>query len=304
MSAENKSRGVDLGLAVGLCTGLIGAAYYCGNTLREMPGTDEGLALDGLAWALATGFFAALAFTSFLAVLGKSVTTISEEPGKSWVTFSLVMLQFSVYVLIRWFLLWGVPFFAGMGTFLLVKPAIGTGWALAFCFVALLGGFFVAMRVLPSPAIPPDSRVKLSASLGKFRAVVIIIGCFLVAELFVNRCYTFNVEGINSFYQKPATLELKVTLGGIINNKDRLTAEIVRVDAEQTPIASLEFTKYDEGRYIAWRDLDDLAAGIYRVDVFFRNYSESSLLMRIQLHRENNHRRERLAFKLVDGKKE
>lgn len=301
MSTENKSQGVDLGLAVGLCTGLIGAAYYCGNTLRELPGTDEGLALSGLPWVLATVFFAALSFISFLAALGKAVITISEQPSDAWVTFSLVMLQFSVYVLIRWFAMWGIPFCISMGTFLLVQPAFGTGLAVALCIVMVPVGVVFAKRVLPSPTIP---RVELRGSLGKFRAAVIIIGCFLVAELFVNRCYTFNVEGINLSYQKPATLELKVTLGGIINNKDKLTAEIVRVDAEQSPKASLEFTKYDEGRYIAWRDLDDLEPGIYRVDVFFRDYLEASAFKRLSLQMVNNHRRERFAFKLVQSRRE
>jgi len=303
MIKENKAKGIDLGLAVGLCTVLISAAYYCGNTLKNIPGNDEGLSLNGLPWVLATGFFAALSFTSFLALIGKSVITISEQSGPAWTDFSSIMFKFSVYVLIRWFILWGIPFFLSMSIFLLLQPIFGTVLGTIICFLSILPAFILVRRLLPSPVIPPDSDVSLTASLGKLRAGVIIIGCFFIAEFFVNSCYTFNVEWINSLYQKPVTMELRVSLKGVVNNKDKLAAEIYRLDNKKTPVASLDLIKYDEGKYMAWRDLDDLAPGVYLVEIFFRNYSESSILKRIQLQMGNNHRKQRFAFKLVEREK-
>src|SRR5256885_11639468 len=110
MTTEKKSQGIDLGLAVGLCTLLIGAAYYCGNILKDIPGDDNGLTVEGGPWVLATGFLTALSFTSFLALIGKSVVTISEQSGEAWAEFSSIMFKFSVYVLLRWFVIWGIPF--------------------------------------------------------------------------------------------------------------------------------------------------------------------------------------------------
>lgn len=303
MATDNKSQGIDLGVAVGLCTLLIGAAYFCGNTLKDIPGNDEGAALNGLLWTVATGFFAALSLTSFLALLGKAVTTVSEQPNETWTIFSSVMLRFSLYVLIHWFILWGIPFIAAMSIFLLVKPVYGTVLASILCIIAIFVSSILTVKVLPSMAVPQYGQVKLVSSLGEFRAVVIIIGCFIVAEIFINRCYTFNVEGVNSLYQKADTLEIKVALKGVVNNKDKLAAEIYQVNAGKTPIVSFDFIKYDEGKYVTWRDLDKLEAGIYRLEVFFRNYSGASLLKKIQLQMGNNHRRERFAFKLVEGKK-
>lgn len=300
MGTENKPKAIDLGLTVGLCSLLIGATYYCRNILMEMPGTNEGLGLSGLPWIIATAYFAAMSFTSFLALVGRSVTTIIGKENEYWSTLSSTMFRFLIYVLIHWFALWGIPFVLLMGVFMLIYPSLGEWLAFLICLISLIPISSLIHKIIPSDALQPIYRVNLSQDIGRLRAMLIVAGCFLIGYMVVKQSYTYEIGEYKTMYSQSGTLELKAIMKGTINNKDMVCAELFGTSEEATPIDTLRFVKYNEGGFIVWRDLDDLKPGIYGVRIFFSNYSSSNLLEKIYLRMlANNHIEDRFLFRLT-----
>jgi len=219
MVKQEKPYEIDLSSAIVLCSVIVAVTLFCSSILKNMPmyyGKEILPTLTALPWVMATTFFAALCFTTSLAMIGKSVIILSNQSDTAWNIFPSTMFRFSVYLLIVWFIFWGVPFAASMVTFISIHTLLGYWFSIPLTILVMVVSMTLIVKLFPNKFLTHFKDIGIIKNLGRFPAVLIIIGCFMFGFGFTNTCYTFKITGHESTYQQSETLELKVTVKGLI----------------------------------------------------------------------------------------
>lgn len=303
MDKEKKAQEVDFGSSALLCSIIIGVTLFCSNILKNIPFDYEKVSLIALPWLLSTIFFAALSFISSLSLIGKFVTTLSNQTDSAWDVFPTTMFRFSVYVLVRWFIMWGFPFGVTFGTFIIINNLFGLWFSIPLSILMIYLSLAFIRKLFPNKFLKYFQQANLIRNLGRFPSAVIITGCFLFGFSFAQYSYIFSTNGYKSLYETTDTIEFNTVVKGVIKNHKLLTAKLYCIDTEQEHAKTLEFTTYDEGEYIIWRNLNDLTPGIYKVQIFFSNHEKNNLIGKIKRYFYNNHLRKQFIFRLNDGVK-
>lgn len=298
MSKETETR-IDLGLAATLVTLVLAAAFYCSNVLRGMPANDGGVGLAGLPWILLTGFLAAIIVPLMLGLLARMLTTIQSR-SEYWETLAYSMFQFSVYLLIAWLISWGTGFGISMTVFELLLPVLSYWIALPIGIVVGLIAIVFINVLIPPTSVRDIFQASLTATVGRFRAAIVVAACFLVGMTAVHTCCEFIVSGNRPIYHRSDTLELAVTVTGTITNLQSLSARLHPVGSDNAPVYSLQVFRSDEGKLIAWRNLNDLDPGLYTVTILFAGYEAAGTLAKLGMILKNNHHSKQLTFCITD----
>jgi hypothetical protein len=209
------------------------------------------------------------------------------------------MFDFSALLLVRWLILFGIPWLISFELYLLLTPILVWWLAIPLMLISIILSINLLRKLIPDESIKNIFYQNLTKNLGRLRSTSIIIACFIVGYFAVQQCYDFTISNYKSLYDSSDTLELKVTTKGIIHHTQSLTAQLFRVGSENLPVDSLKFTEYDKGKYIAWRDLKDLDSGVYRVKCFFSNYESANAINKLKLTiLDNNHLQKQFVFRI------
>ena len=246
----HKHGAMDTALIISLCTILIAATFFSGNTLKNIVSVGIDYSVVAVLWSVIAGFFSVLSMSCILSLIGKIISGMSTVGSDLWENFSYYMLRFCLYILTRWMILWGIPFIIIMGVFLSVKPSLGLVSTVIACGIAFILIILIVLKGFPKEAIKIAFSIRPFQGTNKIQAFILITISFFVGILFINGQYIFEHKLSKVLYTPTDVLELNITLKGRILNHDKLTATISMVKPKRIR-KTLKFEEIESGKYLS-----------------------------------------------------
>ena len=274
---------------ISLCTIVVAITLFSGNTLKNTVFSGSHFSMSVVLWYVLAGFFSVVSISCILSLIGRIILELSSSSGNYWQRFTFRMLYFSLYMLINWIILWGVPFVVTMGAFSRTEASLGKTYAIVVSALTMIATFLFMVM-----AIPRDERRRVFPWGPFYRATK--IQAFLLGITYVNTQYILDIKTSKRIYASSETLELCVILKGTVLNHDKLAATISPLNNKH-PLTHLKFQNFGEGEYFSWKKLENLSPGLYQGEVFFRNYRDANPLKKLSLRFSgNNHQHRRFKF--------
>jgi len=276
------SRQIDTGFLVTLSGVTAALALAAGTALKRLVIPGPTFALAETALSVVVVFVTTMAVALGLAAVARVVATGTGLTQGFWPAFGLFMQDLALWFLIRWLLIWGVPFSVGMSLTVYLMPRLGNlasgtvGVCVAILIIVLL------RRVLPEQIWVVSAKFDPTNYFGWQRSVVIFLVLTSAGQVYLQSLYRFEVSASPTTLGPADSLEVRAHLSGRITNHDRLVAELVRVTKpgawKSPPVA---FDTEEPGSYVAWFDAKEMPPGVYRLRVFFRDRGSRSAFQKL-----------------------
>ena len=305
---ENDSRqakAIELGPLLALSTSSGAGLYFCTVVFQNIVNPGSRVQAPALLLAVIMLLLSTTLVATLFAFVGRLTYTVSRPPGEFWLDFSEAMLRFAVVVtfsvvaLSPWYL--GVGYVAQVMRKFVGDPGVDA-MALGGSLLTALAMVITLRFVPPIWAVVEPAFEDFKKGWGYKTLLGLGLMSVLLGGVLIQGAYVFDARVSQTIYNKRRdVLQVTVTLSGKIYNHDKLRAQLFKIDGGTEKVDEMKFFEIEAGHFVAWRDLMDLNSGVFRIKIFFSNYTEASGVQKVDVWMANNHRERNVIFRLVDA---
>jgi hypothetical protein len=248
-------------------------------------------------------FTSSIAFCLGIAFVFRIITRASGLEYGFWPKAAMFVQDFSLWLLIRWLFLWGVPFSIGMSLYFLLERYYSL-WLSSF--LGLIAAFIVLVflrRILPRDVWQIASRFNVERQLGWKRGTLVFLVLTAVGYVHLHSCYVFDVSTSGTDLSQMETLQVTVKLSGRIWSHKDVVVQIKDLDRGVWISDQASFKMVEPGRYISWIPLSNLKPGVYRGLVSLHSGNDNGMWTLGESWLADRYIKRSFLFRVQQGKK-
>lgn len=279
---------LEIGLIIAFIPLVTGATVFCGFLLSRTLNPQNDYTPIVIILSVLVIFLSAVSVTLVIAMVSQAITIVGNFRTGFWPSTSELLQKFAIWLVIRWILIWGLPFASGMSVYIYAIKYYSQYTAAFIGMVAGILLLFVLRKLLPLEIWKISSQFDPFRSLGLKKGIFLFLFLTFVGYIYVHYCYIFEVSLSPRQFNISDKIEVRAHMSGRIINHNALRAKVVAVKSTGWYSEPTAFNIESDGRYVTWIELKKAPPGKYRVVVFFNNYGSKPIHQRFNLWMGHN----------------
>ncbi len=289
---------LDIGTLAGFLPLALGASGFGGYILTRMVEPGPGISPPALVLSVAVLFLSAVCASLAVALVAQVVCAIGGYTVGFWPRLSILMQEFSVWIVVPWGVVWGVPFVLAMTVFFESSRHYPGLVAALLSIASAVILMLLFHKLFPREVVRTYGRFNPARSLGWSKGLLLFLLFTSVGHLFVHTRYIFDVEVPETTLEASQPVEVRARLSGRISNHHDLQVIVASTDPSGWRSNPVTFHAASEGNYVAWVEISGAPPGTYAVDVRFAHWAKASPMRKLQLWRAHNHHRKVILIRI------
>ena len=279
---------LEIGIILAFFPLTSGATVFSGFMLSRTLNPYDDFSSIAIFLSVIVLVLAAVSFTLVLTLIAQSITNIGNFSAGFWPSTSALLQEVSVWLIIYWILIWGLPFAFAMSLYAYASKHFNLYLSGFIGLVAAIFGVLLLRRLLPREIWRVSSKFDPARSLGWKKGLIFTIALTTVGFFYLHSCYIFEVTLSSTEFNISDQIEVRVNMSGRINNHNSLRSRVVAINSAGWKSDPMAFTYESNGHYVTWIDLNKATPGKYRIILFFNNYRAKPLYKRLNLWMGHN----------------
>lgn len=281
---------LEIGLVIAFLPLTVTAAGFCGYLLKAMVNPESAYTTVAVLLSVLVLFLSAVSFALVIALVSQAITSVGGFSVGFWPAAAALFQELAIWLVVHWALIWGVSFGIGMSVFANSVRLYGQYTAGVLGVLSAVLALLLIRRLLPREVWRVSSQFDPARGLGWKKGLALFFLLTSVGYVYLHMCYVFEVSLSSSEFRPSDTIEIRARLSGRVTSHRALRARIASVGPMRWNSGPTSFNAESDGRYVTWIELNGAPSGVYRITVFFDNFSAAPFHKKLSLWMGHNHK--------------
>ena len=274
---------LEIGTILAFLPFVLGGTVFSGMKLSRVYIPFDSFSATAIFLSIIVLVLAALSFTLILTLIAQTIKLIGDFNVGFWSSTATLLQEVSVWLILYWILLWGVPFTFAMSVYFSTSQYFNQYFAGTSGLIASVFSLILIRFILPRDIWKAAAKFNPDRSLGWKKALLLTLTLIAVGSFYMHSCYIFDVKLSSTEFKTTDQIEVRAKISGRITNQNSLRAIMVPITSVDVETEPQSFNSESNGNYVTWIDLNRLTPGKYRIIIFFNDYSTKSIYKKLKL---------------------
>lgn len=274
---------LEIGIILAFLPFVLGGTVFSGVKLSHILNPYDNFSPTIIFLSIVVWVLVAVSFALIVTLVTLAVKIIGDFDTGFWSSTATLMQEVSVWLIIYWIFLWGLPFTFGMSVYIFSSQHFNQSITVAIGILSALFLLFLLRKFLPIDIWKASEKFDPKRSLGLKKGLMLTLLFMVVGYSYLHTCYIFDVKLPSTVFRTTDQIDVRARISGRIANQDALRVKIAPINSVDMKIEPQTFINESNGVYLAWIDLSKITPGEYRIVIYFSDYGTASIFKRFGL---------------------